>query len=110
MTPERGDFAQATCSTPEGPRLRLWVQPTGDRKPHGQPAVPWNHAPHLQRPSCSARTNSDGCRGACRDELGACLPTAASETRAQPAPLAASEVWQVGRGSSPLDYLSKYIF
>jgi hypothetical protein len=92
MTPGRGDFAQATCFIPEGPRLRLWVQPTGDRKPHGQPAVPCNRAPHLQRPSRSARTNRDGCHGARRDELGACPPAASTETRVQPPPIATSEV------------------
>ena len=67
---DEADLHRHTDPVPGAPRLRLWVQPTGGRKHHCQPAVPWSRAPHLQRPSRRDRPNGDGRHGAQRGNLG----------------------------------------
>ena len=42
----------------------------GGRKHHGQSAVPWSRAPHLQRPSRRDRPNGDGRHGTQRGDVG----------------------------------------
>ena len=68
---ERGGLARHTDPLPGRPCLRLWVQPTGGRERHCQPAVPWRRAPHLQRPSRRDRPDGDGGHGAQRGDVGA---------------------------------------
>jgi hypothetical protein len=90
--PGRSGLAPHTDPVPGAPRLRVWIQPTHGRKHHGQPAVSWSRAPHLQRPSRRDRPNGDGCHGAQRGDIGAHPRVSSVEAGAHVPPTAAVEM------------------
>ena len=66
--------------------------PTRGRKPHGQPAVPWSRAPHLQRSSRRERARGDGRHGPHHDDVGPHPPRSPLEASAHASPRAAPEM------------------